>query len=103
MVYRNKFQRNWYKLASIGGQGIGGFVADAQHQWGANQTILRGTADARIWCSRTTVSTFLRRADRTEPPFPDRTVDNDLIVETRYHQDEVDRYQPTDTFDQTNG
>ena len=105
VVYRNEFQRNWYKLASIGGQGIGGFVADANTNGGANQAILRGTADATDLVFKNNNREYVSEGVQTElnHRFQTGSVDNDLIVGARYHQDEVDRYQPTDTFDQTNG
>ncbi len=104
VVYRNEFQRNWYKLASIGGQGIGGFMADANTNGGANQAILRGTADATDLVFKNNNREYVSEGVQTElnHRFQTGSVDNDRIVGARYHQDEGDRYQPTDTFDQTN-
>ena len=104
VVYRNEFNRNWYKLASVEGQGIGGFVADANANGGAKQAILRG-ADADDLVFKNNNREYVSEGVQTElnHRFQTGSVDNDLIVGARYHQDEVDRYQPTDTFDQRNG
>ena len=105
VVYRNEFNRNWYKLASIGGQSIGGFVADANANGGTKQAVLSGAADATDLVFKNNNREYISEGVQTElnHRFQTGSVDNDLIVGARYHQDEVDRYQPTDTFDQVNG
>ena len=104
VVYRNEFNRNWYKLASVEGQSIGGFVADANANGGAKQAILRGD-DADDLVFKNNNREYISEGVQTElnHRFQTGSVDNDLIIGARYHQDEVDRYQPTDTFDQRNG
>ena len=105
VVYRNEFNRNWYKLASIDGQGIGGYVSDANTNGGVKQAVLRGSADASDLVFKNNNREYISEGIQTElsHQFQVGSVQNDLIVGARYHQDEVDRYQPTDTFDQTNG
>jgi Fe(3+) dicitrate transport protein len=92
VVYRNEFNRNWYKLASIGGQGIGGFVADANANGGAKQAVLRGTADATDLVFKNNNREYVSEGVQTELShrFQTGSVDNDLIIGARYHQDEVE-------------
>ncbi|MBL4570940.1 MAG: TonB-dependent receptor [Alcanivorax sp.] len=104
VVYRNEFNRNWYKLDRIEGQSIGAFMADANASGGLRQAQLRG-ADADDLVFKNNNREYVSEGVQTElnHRFQTGSVDNDLIVGARYHQDEVDRYQPTDTFDQRNG
>ena len=92
VVYRNEFNRNWYKLASIGGQSIGGFVADANANGGTKQAVLSGAADATDLVFKNNNREYISEGVQTElnHRFQTGSVDNDLIVGARYHQDEVD-------------
>ncbi|TGN40635.1 TonB-dependent receptor family protein [Marinobacter confluentis] len=100
-AYRNEFARNWYKAA-----GLGGLIDDANNGDATAQAQLRGEADVEFDIknnNREYVSQGLDfKADwNTELA----GMSHDLTFGTRLHEDEVDRFQPIDTYEQvvTNG
>lgn len=95
-AYRNEFQRNWYKAA-----GLGGLIDDANGGDVTAQAQLRGEADLEFDIknnNREYVSQGLDfKADwNTELAGMSHT----LTFGTRFHDDEVDRFQPVDTYEQ---
>lgn len=96
-AYRNEFKRNWYKAANVGG------LVDAANAGDiAAQRQLRGEADlAGVEIknnSREYVSQGLEV--RTDWRVSAAGMDHALSLGARYHEDEVDRLQPVDTFNQ---
>ena len=103
--YRNNFERNWYKLQSILGTGIGGIFDDPlKHARelaiakGADSdpNDLRVRANAREYYSQgiQSVAGFTAHTGATE---------HDFELGVRYHQDEEDRFQHEDGFQMLNG
>ena len=103
--YRNNFERNWYKLQSILGTGIGGIFDDPlEHARelaiakGADSdpNDLRVRANAREYYSQgiQSVAGFTAHTGATE---------HDFELGVRYHQDEEDRFQHEDGFQMLNG
>ena len=103
--YRNNFERNWYKLQSILGTGIGGIFDDPlEHARelaiakGADSdpNDLRVRANAREYYSQgiQSVAGFTAHTGATEHNFE---------LGVRYHQDEEDRFQHEDGFQMLNG
>lgn len=95
-AYRNEFQRNWYKAA-----GLGGLIDDANGGDVTAQAQLRGEADLEFDIknnNREYVSQGLDfKADwNTELA----GMSHALTFGTRFHDDEVDRFQPVDTYEQ---
>lgn len=96
-AYRNEFKRNWYKAA-----GLNTLINAANNGNAQAQQQLRGELDlAGI--------EIKNNAREYESQGIDFTADwgltlagmrHDLTFGLRYHEDEVDRFQPIDTFDQ---
>ena len=99
-AYYNYFERDWYKLSG------GGSLVKAANAGDANaQGILDGSIDttdvkvkhnAREYKSYGIQSTFNWK-------LATGSVNHDLDVGVRLHEDEVDRFQPSDYFNQVNG
>lgn len=95
-LYRNNFQRDWFKLDG------GGALVTAANGGDANaQGILDGTVD-------TTGLKYKHNAREYVSEGVEMNVDINLEqhllqVGARYHEDEVDRLQPTEVYDQVNG
>ena len=104
-LYRNKFNRNWYKVASAGGQGIGDLLDDANNGGGGAQAILDGRQDVTDVRVKNNNREYTAEGIQTELShgFDWGGVRHDMVAGLRFHRDEVDRYQPVDTFDQIDG
>lgn len=98
-AYRNEFARNWYKAA-----GLGGLIDDANGGDATAQAQLRGEEDLEFDIknnNREYVSQGLDfKADWNTDVAGMRHA---LTFGTRFHDDEVDRFQPVDTFNQLTG
>lgn len=105
VAYRNEFQRNWFKLDKIGGVGIGSYVNTANTSGGVNQSVLRGDTDATGLEFKNNNREYTSQGVQSELGYAFSTGDirHDLVVGARYHEDEVDRFQPVDVYDQING
>ncbi|MDG4867437.1 TonB-dependent receptor [Guyparkeria sp. 1SP6A2] len=104
-LYRNEFHRNWYKLASVDGNGISGILADpdayaGEMSWitGANRDDLRGTIKAN---NREYVSQGIESRANWHVTIGD--IDHHLKFGLRYHEDEIDRFQWQDEYDMVDG
>lgn len=100
VAYRNEFARNWFKLDSVNGIGIGGLLADPI-----------GHADEMAWVRGATSpdDAFRLRNNNREYyaqglqaslgyGFATGAVDHRLTVGVRLHEDEEDRLQDDDLF-----
>ena len=96
-VYRNEFQRNWYKT-----DGLGALVDDANNGDTTAQQQLRGEADINGLRIKNNNREYVSQGLDFKVGWNTAVADMDHNVEigTRYHEDEVDRFQPIDTFDQ---
>ena len=97
-VYRNEFFRNWHKLQSVNGAGLGS-VLDEPGAYVTELAFLRGDLDSgddalrvrnnrRDYLSQGVQSILGIHAGRR----------HDLEVSLRYHEDSEDRYQEEDGF-----
>ncbi len=94
--YRNTFKRDWYKLSG------GGAYIDAANGGDANaQGILDGTVDEAGLKYKHNNRAYVSEGVQLNVEL---MAGAHLInVGTRWHQDEMDRFQATDVFDQVNG
>ena len=99
-LYRNDFQRNWFKLQSVAGQKISKVLKNPG-DFPAELAILRG-ADSEL-------DALTVRANNREYygqgiqsivglQFGGATVSNELELGVRFHQDQEDRFQHEDGF-----
>ena len=100
-AYYNTFKRDWYKANSLGGSSLGSIISSAN---GGDPTAigqLHGNiaADLEVKSnSREYVSKGLDfKADWMTSA---AGMDHNLTFGVRYHEDEVDRFQPVDNFRQ---
>ncbi len=105
VAYRNEFQRNWFKLDKIDGTSIASYVNTANTSGGVNQAVLRGDADATGLEFKNNNREYTSQGIQSELGYDFSTGDikHELVVGARYHEDEVDRFQPVDVYNQTNG
>jgi Fe(3+) dicitrate transport protein len=97
-VYQNNFARDWFKLDSDSG----GAVVDAANGGDANaQGILDGTVDTTGLKYKHNNREYVSQG--VEAAFDINLNQHMLQVGARYHEDEVDRFQPTENYDQVNG
>ena len=103
-LYRNDFYRNWYKVDQIEGQGVSGYLADANVD-PLKQDVLRGDLDATNIRIKNNARDYYAQGIQFEysDAFYFGDVRNDWLVGTRLHEDEVDRFQPIDVFNQESG
>ncbi len=105
IVYRNNFERNWYKLQSVSGINIGK-VLDEPEKYSTQLAIVKGAdsdvdtlnvrANNREYYShgiQTVVGIHLDKGG----------TQNSLEMGFRYHQDQEDRFQHEDGFQMVNG
>jgi len=99
-IYRTDFYRNWYKVDRIDGQSIGGFLYDANTD-AARQDILDGIAAATLTIKNNARDYFGQGVQtQYSDAFYVGSVKHEWLVGARYHEDEISRYQPVDTFNQ---
>lgn len=100
-LYRNEFNRNWYKLNKVDGVKIGNLLADPRGNQTAYQIVtgqINSGADAlsvkannRSYYSQGFQSIIGSNFDLAD-------MDNKLEVGIRYHYDEMDRFQWVDGY-----
>lgn len=105
-LYRNEFNRNWYKLDRVDGVSIGNLLADPQTNQTAYQIVtgqidsgddaLSVKANNRAYYSQGIQSIIGSN-------FELAGTDNKLEVGIRYHYDEMDRFQWVDGYRIENG
>lgn len=104
-VYRNETARNWYKVDRINGQSISAFLNSANNGNAAAQAALDGSADVAGIQIKANDRSYTAQGVQFELSQALFTGDvrHDVVTGVRWHQDEVDRFQPVDVFDQING
>jgi Fe(3+) dicitrate transport protein len=107
-AYYNNFFRNWRKLQSVGGEGIGDILAEpAAEEFDGLIDIIRGDADSapgdllvrnnrRDYYSRGVQSVLGIRLDSPR-------THHAIEIGVRYHEDEEDRFQEEDAFQMVGG
>lgn len=95
-IYRNTFDRNWYKLS-----GGGAYIDDANNGDATAQGILDGSVDVAGLNYKNNNRSYQSQGVQLNV---DVAAGAHLInVGARLHEDEMDRFQPVDIFDQVNG
>lgn len=104
-IYRNDFNRNWYKLDKVDGVSISSILNNPEDQSSAYNTIIGESsadnalsvkANNREYYSRGIQSVFGTR-------FSIMGTESELEIGARYHEDEMDRFQWVDGFRMENG
>jgi len=95
-LYRNDFKRNWYKLG-----GAGKFIEQANAGDANAQGILDGTVDVSGLNYKNNAREYVSQGVQTN--FDVNMGNHEFDFGARVHEDEMDRFQPTDVFDQVNG
>ena len=95
-VYRNEFHRDWFKLSG------GGKLVSAANQGDADaQAVLDGEQDSLGLSYKHNNRRYVSEGLQTNVAWDIGS--HSLSLGARYHQDEVDRLQPTEKYDQING
>jgi Fe(3+) dicitrate transport protein len=106
-AYRNDFKRNWYKLQSVEGEnGLNSILSEPVANDFAYQ-LLRGNVDVdtAILNVRANNREYYSQGIQTVLDFEFQTgsIDHDIHVSTRYHEDQEDRFQWEDGYSIQNG
>lgn len=96
IVYHNEFNRNWFKLG-----GGGDYVEDANGGDVTAQGILDGTVDASGLNYKHNSRAY--ESSGLELNLAADLGGHQLAIGARTHEDEMDRFQPTEVYDQLNG
>ncbi|MDY0007971.1 MAG: TonB-dependent receptor, partial [Spongiibacteraceae bacterium] len=104
-VYRNEFERAWYKLDRIAGQGLASVISDANNGVGSALAILEGTADVANIRIKDNARDYYGEGIQFElnGRFTTGELRHEWLAGARWHEDEADRFQIVDVFDQVNG
>jgi Fe(3+) dicitrate transport protein len=105
LAYYAKYKRDWFKLNKINGGGISGVIGDANNGDQGAQNILDGAAEADLEIKHNnreyTSQGFQLAADYS---FNTSSITHQLNTGVRFHNDEMDRYQPEeDWYQDANG
>lgn len=105
ILYRNDFDRNWYKLDQVAGVGIEDILDDPQG-FGAEMAVIRGATSAsdalnvvagiRSYYAQGIQSILGARFDGS-------AVAHEVELGVRYHVDEEDRFQHNDQYQMVDG
>ena len=95
-VYRNEFHRDWFKLS-----GGGGLVEAANKGDSDAQAVLDGERDAFGLSYKHNNRRYLSEGVQSNLDW--EWGEHAFALGARYHEDEVDRFQPTERYDQING
>ena len=95
-VYRNEFHRDWFKLSG------GGELVSAANEGDLNaQAVLDGEQDSLGLSYKHNNRRYISEGLQTNLAWDIGS--HSLSLGARYHQDEVDRLQPTEKYDQVSG
>lgn len=105
IVYRNNFERSWFKLDRVGGDSISSLISKANAGDAAAIGILEGSLDAADVRVKDNAREYYGRGVQIELSGQSEAmgVGHDWVMGIRRHEDEVDRFQPTTVFNQVNG
>jgi Fe(3+) dicitrate transport protein len=102
--YYNQFERDWFKVDKIDGDGIADVIADAN---AGNQSVidfLHGDDVDDIEIKHNNREYTAKGVQgRLQWAFNTGSIGHDLSTGLRWHQDYMDRYQPVEVFNQVNG
>ncbi|MDF1621857.1 MAG: TonB-dependent receptor [Pseudohongiella nitratireducens] len=99
-AYQNRFKRDWFKVDKIDGASFGSLIDAANIGDASAQSILAGNTDTEISIkhnAREYTSQGLQSVAEWS------VSSHQLELGIRYHEDDVDRFQPSEVFQQTSG
>ncbi|MDY0207807.1 MAG: TonB-dependent receptor [Pseudomonas sp.] len=103
-AYYNKFHRDWFKVDRIGGKKIGDVIGAANAGDLTAIGILNGSVDQDVTIKHNNRDYISQGVEFDfDVNFDLASWQHDLNVGTRFHQEEMDRLQPTEKWRQTNG
>ncbi len=105
MVYRNDFERSWFKVASAGGTSISNLIAQANGGDTNSIGILEGNVDVTDVRVKDNAREYYGEGVQFELAgnFATGSVAHEWLLGARRHSDEADRFQPTTVYNQVNG
>lgn len=95
-AYRNEFHRDWFKLS-----GAGSWITAANKGDAEAQAILDGEQDAEGLQFKHNNRRYVSQGVQTNWEWDG--VLHSVSLGARYHEDDVDRFQPVELYDQING
>ncbi|GGG55229.1 TonB-dependent receptor [Pseudohongiella nitratireducens] len=99
-AYQNRFKRDWFKVDKIDGSSFGSLIDAANIGDVSAQSILNGDTDAEISIkhnAREYTSQGLQSVAEWS------VSSHQMELGIRYHEDDVDRFQPSEVFQQSSG
>jgi len=99
-AYYNRFKRNWFKVDKVDGGSFDSLIGSANSGDLAAQSILEGLTDTRVDIKHNNRE-YLSKGVQFVANWT--ILQHQLEAGIRYHEDDVDRFQPTEVFNQTNG
>lgn len=103
-AYRNHFKRDWFKVDRVGGASIGDVIA-AANQGDPNAIAqLQGSEDTAVDIKHNDREYTAKGVQsRLEWKLATGSVDHALQLGTRWHGDDIDRFQPVEQYQQLSG
>jgi Fe(3+) dicitrate transport protein len=99
-AYYNTFKRDWFKVDKIDGSSFGSVIDGANNGDQNAQGILDGNIDANVSIKHNNRE-YLSKGIQLVADWGFK--DHQLQGGVRYHEDDVDRFQPTEVYRQTGG
>jgi Fe(3+) dicitrate transport protein len=99
-AYRNDFERNWYKLQSVGGNGLNSVLTDPE-TYALELSWLKGaTSPDDVISKRANNRTYYSEGVQAEVQWDFGVGDAEIALNAglRLHQDEEDRFQHEDSY-----
>lgn len=105
MLYRNDFERSWFKLDRVGGDSIASLIDKANNGDATALGILEGSQDAVDVRVKDNAREYYGRGVQFElaGELDTAGIRHDWVLGVRRHEDEVDRFQPISVYNQVNG
>ncbi len=99
-AYYNRFKRDWFKVDKVNGTSFGNVINAANGGDNLAQSILDGLTDTEIKIKHNNRE-YLSKGIQVNADW--LLNDHQLEAGIRYHEDDVDRFQPSEVFQQTSG
>ncbi len=104
-IYRNEFNRNWYKLDKVDGVGISTLLADPQNYPGAYNVVVGGNSPDDVLDVKANNREYYSRGIQSvlAYSFDVGKTSSEMELGIRYHEDGMDRFQWVDGYRMENG
>ncbi|MCF7982536.1 MAG: TonB-dependent receptor, partial [Pseudomonadales bacterium] len=99
-AYYNRFKRDWFKVDKVNGGSFDSLIGAANGGDLSAQAILDGQVDTSVDIKHNNRE-YLSKGLQLVADW--QFASHQLEAGVRYHEDDVDRFQPTEVFNQTNG